>query len=42
MYRLSLLCSMGGLVVKQMLHKAKSDNLNNLVKNTKGVVSDTI
>ncbi|KAL6296298.1 hypothetical protein ACE6H2_004440 [Prunus campanulata] len=30
--------SMGGLVVKQMLHKAKSDNLDNLVKNTKGVV----
>ncbi|XP_015885505.3 uncharacterized protein LOC107420933 isoform X2 [Ziziphus jujuba] len=30
--------SMGGLVVKQMLHKAKSENLDNLVENTIGVV----
>ncbi|KAH7567378.1 hypothetical protein JRO89_XS07G0061300 [Xanthoceras sorbifolium] len=30
--------SMGGLVVKQMLYKAKSDNINNLVNNTVGIV----
>ncbi|KAI9200358.1 hypothetical protein LWI28_006554 [Acer negundo] len=30
--------SMGGLVVKQMLHKAKSDNIVNLVNNTVGIV----
>ncbi len=31
-------CSMGGLVVKQMLHKAKAENIDNLVNNTVGVV----
>jgi len=31
-------CSMGGLVVKQMLHKAKAENIDNLVNNTAGVV----
>lgn len=30
--------SMGGLVVKQMLHKAKAENIDNLVNNTVGVV----
>ncbi|XP_062113720.1 uncharacterized protein LOC133824760 isoform X2 [Humulus lupulus] len=30
--------SMGGLVVKQMLYKAKTENFDNLVKNTVGVV----
>ncbi|KAH9612889.1 hypothetical protein KSS87_017558 [Heliosperma pusillum] len=30
--------SMGGLVVKQLLHQAKAENLNNLVNNTIGVV----
>ncbi|KAL5558586.1 hypothetical protein UlMin_034797 [Ulmus minor] len=30
--------SMGGLVVKQMLYKARTENLDNLVKNTAGVV----
>ncbi|XP_022768811.1 uncharacterized protein LOC111312634 isoform X2 [Durio zibethinus] len=30
--------SMGGLVVKQMLHKAKAENMENLVNNTIGVV----
>ncbi|KAM1013248.1 hypothetical protein ACFX15_042480 [Malus domestica] len=30
--------SMGGLVVKQILHKARADNIDNLVKNTIGVV----
>ncbi|XP_031740337.1 uncharacterized protein LOC101222471 isoform X2 [Cucumis sativus] len=30
--------SMGGLVVKQMLYKAKTENIDNLVKNTVGVV----
>ncbi|KAF1859490.1 hypothetical protein Lal_00010074 [Lupinus albus] len=30
--------SMGGLVVKQILHKAKEEGFNNLVKNTAGVV----
>ncbi|KAK9136072.1 hypothetical protein Syun_015402 [Stephania yunnanensis] len=30
--------SMGGLVVKQMLHQAKSENINTLVNNTVGVV----
>ncbi|CAN6587787.1 unnamed protein product [Malus baccata var. baccata] len=30
--------SMGGLVVKQILHKARADNIDNLVKNTAGVV----
>ncbi|PON46858.1 GPI inositol-deacylase PGAP1-like [Parasponia andersonii] len=30
--------SMGGLVVKQMLYKAKTENFDNLVKNTIGVV----
>ncbi|XP_030540046.1 uncharacterized protein LOC115747867 isoform X2 [Rhodamnia argentea] len=30
--------SMGGLVVKQMLHKAMAENIDNLVKNTVGVV----
>ncbi|XP_024022941.1 uncharacterized protein LOC21408749 isoform X2 [Morus notabilis] len=30
--------SMGGLVVKQMLYKAKTENVDNLVKNTIGVV----
>ncbi|KAL6207821.1 hypothetical protein ACLB2K_018774 [Fragaria x ananassa] len=30
--------SMGGLVVKQILSKAKSENINNLVNNTKGIV----
>ncbi|RXH91748.1 hypothetical protein DVH24_020771 [Malus domestica] len=29
---------MGGLVVKQTLHKARADNIDNLVKNTIGVV----
>lgn len=33
-----LFCSMGGLVVKQILSKAKSENINNLVNNTKGIV----
>ena len=33
-----LVCSMGGLVVKQMLYKAKTENIDNLVKNTVGVV----
>ncbi|KAJ4832859.1 hypothetical protein Tsubulata_045727 [Turnera subulata] len=31
-------CSMGGLVVKQMLHKAKEENIGNLVNNTVGIV----
>ncbi|KAG6624712.1 hypothetical protein CIPAW_16G046800 [Carya illinoinensis] len=30
--------SMGGLVVKQMLYKAKAENVDNLVNNTIGVV----
>ncbi|XP_031273440.1 uncharacterized protein LOC116131919 isoform X2 [Pistacia vera] len=30
--------SMGGLVVKQMLHKARAENIDNLVKNTAGIV----
>ncbi|XP_050367132.1 uncharacterized protein LOC126785475 isoform X2 [Argentina anserina] len=30
--------SMGGLVVKQILSKAKSENINNLVNNTVGIV----
>ncbi|CAK7347580.1 unnamed protein product [Dovyalis caffra] len=30
--------SMGGLVVKQMLHRAKAENIHNLVNNTVGVV----
>ncbi|KAM4129543.1 hypothetical protein ACJW30_01G031700 [Castanea mollissima] len=30
--------SMGGLVVKQMLYKAKAENIDNLVNNTAGVV----
>ncbi|CAI0558413.1 unnamed protein product [Linum tenue] len=30
--------SMGGLVVKQILHKAKAENINNLVNNTVGIV----
>lgn len=30
--------SMGGLVVKQMLHQAKAENIDNLVKNTIGIV----
>ncbi|XP_022977161.1 uncharacterized protein LOC111477319 isoform X1 [Cucurbita maxima] len=30
--------SMGGLVVKQMLYKAKKENIDNLVENTAGVV----
>ncbi|XP_021865902.2 uncharacterized protein [Spinacia oleracea] len=30
--------SMGGLVVKQLLHQAKAENLDNLVNNTVGVV----
>ncbi|XP_050208671.1 uncharacterized protein LOC126659101 isoform X2 [Mercurialis annua] len=30
--------SMGGLVVKQMLYKAKAENINNLVNNTVGMV----
>ncbi|CAN1273930.1 Protein SERAC1 [Linum perenne] len=30
--------SMGGLVVKQILHKAKTENINNLVNNTVGIV----
>ncbi|GAB4852100.1 hypothetical protein Ancab_016290 [Ancistrocladus abbreviatus] len=30
--------SMGGLVVKQILHQAKAENLNDLVNNTVGVV----
>ncbi|XP_022133611.1 uncharacterized protein LOC111006140 isoform X2 [Momordica charantia] len=30
--------SMGGLVVKQMLYKAQTENIDNLVKNTVGVV----
>ncbi|OMO79020.1 Armadillo-type [Corchorus capsularis] len=30
--------SMGGLVVKQILHKAKAENMDNLVNNTIGVV----
>ncbi|GAV82035.1 PGAP1 domain-containing protein [Cephalotus follicularis] len=30
--------SMGGLVVKQMLYKAKSENIDNLVNNTVGIV----
>jgi hypothetical protein len=29
---------MGGLVVKQMLYKAKVENIDNLVNNTIGVV----
>ena len=29
---------MGGLVVKQLLHQAKAENLDNLVNNTIGVV----
>lgn len=32
------MCSMGGLVVKQMLYKAKTENVDNLVKNTIGIV----
>lgn len=35
------MCSMGGLVVKQMLYKAKTENVDNLVKNTIGVVCFT-
>ena len=31
--------SMGGLVVKQILYKAKEERHDNLVKNTKGIVS---
>lgn len=34
-------CSMGGLVVKQMLYKAKTENIDNLVKNTIGLVCCT-
>ncbi|XP_027940406.1 uncharacterized protein LOC114194412 isoform X3 [Vigna unguiculata] len=30
--------SLGGLVVKQILHKAKEERLNNFVKNTMGIV----
>ncbi|XP_044511558.1 uncharacterized protein LOC123229707 isoform X2 [Mangifera indica] len=30
--------SMGGLVVKQMLHKAKAENIDDFVKNTAGIV----
>ncbi|OWM80746.1 hypothetical protein CDL15_Pgr006776 [Punica granatum] len=30
--------SLGGLVVKQLLHKAKLENIDNLVKNTIGIV----
>ncbi|KAL8487887.1 hypothetical protein ACS0TY_024255 [Phlomoides rotata] len=30
--------SMGGLVVKQMLHQAKAENMNNFVNNTVGLV----
>jgi len=30
---------MGGLVVKQILHKAKEERFDNLVKNTMGIVS---
>ncbi|KAI4366418.1 hypothetical protein MLD38_022299 [Melastoma candidum] len=30
--------SMGGLVVKQLLHKAKMESIDNLVKNTVGIV----
>lgn len=30
--------SMGGLVVKQLLHQAKAENLDDLVNNTRGVV----
>ncbi|KAJ4701793.1 alpha/beta-Hydrolases superfamily protein [Melia azedarach] len=30
--------SMGGLVVKQMLHKAKAENIDNFVNNTVGIV----
>lgn len=33
-----LVCSMGGLVVKQMLYKAQTENIDKLVKNTVGVV----
>lgn len=35
----SIVCSMGGLVVKQILHKAKEERFDNLVKNTMGIVS---
>lgn len=37
-YGLLFVCSMGGLVVKQMLYKAKTENVDNLVKNTIGIV----
>lgn len=32
------MCSMGGLVVKQMLYQAKADNMDEFVNNTIGVV----
>lgn len=32
---------MGGLVVKQMLHKAKTEKIDNFVKNTVGLVCFT-
>lgn len=31
-------CSMGGLVVKQMLYQAKEENMEDFVKNTIGIV----
>lgn len=34
----SFVCSMGGLVVKQILYKAKEEGFDNLVKNTIGIV----
>ena len=36
---LFIVCSMGGLVVKQILHKAKEERFDNLMKNTIGIVS---
>lgn len=35
------LCSMGGLVVKQMLYNARTENLDDFIKNTVGVVCFT-
>lgn len=35
----SVVCSMGGLVVKQILHTAKERNFDNLVNSTIGIVS---
>lgn len=38
MLQIVVYCSMGGLVVKQMLYEAKRENFNEFFNNTIGVV----